>query len=182
VRHFKSAGPRFRDTGSAAPGTRMRLVIPVAVGVAVVITAAVMLLLFRAMDESGIDMAPVLFVALPLSVLSMAFVIFFIGRKLGGGGITIDTTTGEVVLRGKTGVGLGSLRLQRSEVREVVVDPKYKHHRGQTPHHVRIVSGRGSHTAASFHDPDTAREYGAELASLLSVSLRDNIGSAPAGG
>ncbi len=182
MKHFKSAGPRFRDTGSAAPGTRMRLVIPVAVGGAVVIAAGVFLLLFRVMDESGQDMTPLLFVALPISVLSIAFAMFFISRKLGGGGITIDTTTGEVVLRGKTGAGLGKLRLQRSDVREVVVDPRYKHHRGQTPHHVRIVSGRGSHTAAFFTDPDTAREYAAELASLLSVSLRDNIGASAAGG
>jgi len=178
MRHFKSAGRRFRDTGSAAPGTRLRLIVPVAVGGAVVMAAAFMLLIFRVTDQAGQDTAPILFVALPVSVLSMAFAIYFISRRMGGGGITIDTTTGEVVLRGKTGVGLGKLRLQRSEVREVVVDPTYDiHGKGQT-HNVRIVSARGRHRVAFFNDPDTAREYGAELASLLSVSLRDGTGAA----
>ena len=38
-----------------------------------------------------------------------------------------------------------------------------------------------SHIVAFFGDPDDAREYAAELASLLSVSLRDDIGATAEG-
>ncbi|MFO7950423.1 MAG: hypothetical protein R6U36_08655 [Candidatus Fermentibacteraceae bacterium] len=176
MRHFRADGRRFRDRETAGSGTQARTMMMVGVAGAIVITAAVFLFLLRTMDESGQDVAPVLFVALPLSVLSMAFAIFFINRQLGGGGIVIDTTTGEVSLRQKTGAGFGRVRLQQSEVREVRVSRQSGVYGRGATHPVRVLSQKGEHMVAFFGDPDTAREYAAELASLLSVSLRDDTG------
>ena len=177
MKHFKSDGQRFRDLGTAGSGTQARKLVVVGMAGAIVITAAVFLFLFRTMDESGQEIAPVLFVALPVSVLSMAFAIFFINRQLGSGGITIDTISGEVSLRQKAGTGFGRVRLQRSEVRELTVSRQSGVYGKGVTHPVRVLSQRGEHTVAFFADADTAREYAAELASLLSVSLRDNIGA-----
>lgn len=176
VKHLWSDGRRFRDRGTAGSGTQERTLVMVGVAGAVVITAAVFLLLLRTMDESGQDVAPVLFVALPFSVLSMAFAIFFINRQLGGGGIVIDTTSGEMTLRQKTGAGFGRVRLQRSEVREVRVLRQSGVYGREATHPVRVLSQWGEYVVAFFGDPDDAREYAAELVSLLSVSLRDETG------
>jgi len=182
MKHFRSDGRRFRNLGTAGSGARGRKLVLVGMAGAVVITAALLLFVFRTMEETGQNAAPVLFVALPVSVLSMAFAIFFVNRQLGGGEIVIDPTSGEVSFRQRMGGGFGRVRLQRSEVREVTVSRQSGAYGRGVTHPVRIISQRGEHMVALFPDPDTSREYAGELASLLSVSLRDNIGGAPAGG
>ena len=174
MRYFQARGNTFTDRGVAQPGTRAGRTAVLSVAVVVVGAAAFGIFFLRTWDESGMDVTPVIPFVAVLAVFVVSVAVFITRRHMGGGAVRIDMSTGMVSLRSVYGGGPSRVRLKRSELREVWVQRRSTG--SGFNHAVKVVSSRGEHMVAVIVDPDDAREYAAELASLLSVSLRDETG------
>ncbi|MFO8182591.1 MAG: hypothetical protein R6U39_00320, partial [Candidatus Aegiribacteria sp.] len=167
MKYFRSDGQRYRDVGVARPGSRARRTAVLSVG-AVVVGLAVFAVFFLAMiKEEGMNMMPVLLIIAAMSVFGIGFVVFLTRHHLGGGGVTIDMGTGRVELRDKTGSGFSRTRLERTDVREVIITRRTTD--SGIKFTVRIISSIGDHVVAILDEEGNAREFAGELASLLAV-------------
>jgi len=144
------------------------------VAAVVVGVAAFGIFFLRTWDESGMDVTPVIPFVAVLAIFIVAVAVFITRRHMGGGGVRIDMNTGVISLRSVYGGGPSRVRLKRSELQEVSVQRRNTD--SGFNHAVKVVSSGGQYVVAVIVDPDDAREYAAELASLLSVSLRDETG------
>lgn len=172
MKYFRSDGQFYRDVGVARPGSRARKTAVLSVG-AVVVGLAVFAVFFLAMiKEEGMNMMPVLLIIVAMSVFSIGVVVFLTRHHLGGGGVTIDMGTGRVELRDKTGSGFSRTRLERTDVREVIITRRTTD--SGIKFTVRIISNIGDHVVAILDEEGNAREFAGELASLLAVPLRDS--------
>ncbi len=177
MKYFLANRNTYTDKGVAQPGTRAGRTAIISVGAVVVGVAAMGIFFLRTADESGMDLTPIIPFVAVLSIFIVGAAVFITRRHLGGGAVRIDMNTGVVSLRSVYGGGFSRVRLERSELREVSVQRRSLD--SGFNHVVKVVSSRGEHMVAVIVDPDDAREYAAELASLLSVSLSDNTGGSP---
>lgn len=172
MKHFTAEGPLFKSVGIAGQGTSRRKVLLLGMGSFGFVFMAVLLFILRSAGAGSI-----VYVMVPLFVLSFGFSILVIGRTMGGGGLTVDTSTGEVSFRNSSGFGFGSMRLSRSDIRELVLH-SYAYNQGRnTSYRIMLSASRGNFSPSGFvfTDLNDAREAGSELASLLSVSFREDL-------
>jgi len=175
MRYFQARGNIYTDKGIAQPGTRAGRTAIISVAAVVVGVAAMGIFFLRTADESGMDVTPIIPFVAVLAIFAVGAAVFITRRHMGGGAVRIDMSTGVISLRSVYGGGPSRVRLKRSELREVSV--RRSSTRSGVNHPVKVVSSRGEHMVAVIVAPDDAREYAAELASLLSVSLRDETGA-----
>lgn len=170
MNHFREEGPVFKSVGTAGKGTVTRKVLLVSMGFFGFVFMAVILFVLKS-SEAG----PAVYAVVPFFILSFAFSIMVLRRTLGSGSITVDTSTGMVVVRNSSFYGFGSRKLQRSDI-EAIVIKRYSSN-SPTRFSVMLSTSQGSllPTGLSYNDAETAGEAGMELASLLSVSLREEI-------
>lgn len=172
MKYFKAQGNTYTDKGIAQRGTRAGRTAAISVAVVVVGGAAFGIFFLRSWDESGMDVTPIFPFVAVLVIFVVSVSIFITRRHMGGGTVQIDLNTGEVSLRSVYGGGSSRVRLNRSEVRKVSVDRRSTD--SGFNHAVEAVTARGAHLVTVIVDPDDAREYAVELASLLSVPLEDD--------
>ncbi|HPF32533.1 MAG TPA: hypothetical protein PK907_05890 [Candidatus Sabulitectum sp.] len=172
MKHFKEEGAVFRSVGAAGRGTSTRKVVLVSMGFFGFVFMAVILFVLRSSDAN-----PAVYAIVPIFILSFVFSIMVLGRTLGSGTITVDTSTGTVTVRNTAFCGFGSRKLQRSDIESVVLQG----YSSESTLRYRLMlhtSGEGLMTTGlTFRDTETAREAGMELASLLSVALREETSS-----
>lgn len=171
MKYFRSDGQHYRDVGVARPGSRARKTAVKSVAAVVAGAALFALIFLSVMKEADVDLMQVLLIIAAMSILSIGVVVFLTRHHLGGSGVSIDMATGGVELRDKTGSGFSRTKLERSDIREVVIARRETD--SGIKYTVRIVSSIGGHVAAILDEDGDAREFGGELASLLSVPLRD---------
>jgi hypothetical protein len=172
MKHFTAEGPLFKSVGIAGKGTSKRRVVLLGMGLFGFVFMTIVVFILRSEGAGQIA-----FVMVPIFVLSYAFSIMIIGRTMGGGGLTVDTSTGEVRFRNASGFGFGSLRVSRSDILELVLQGYACNQGRNTNYRIRLHTSRGSFLASgfSFTDLNEAREAGYELASLVSAPLREEL-------
>lgn len=177
MNHFKSDGQRFSSVGTARAGSLKRKIVLTGMVFSGFVTAAIVIIVIKSMGGSGQDTSIMLYTFIPVMFGSLVFSIFVIGRTMGRGGVTVNTATGEVTFRKASSMGFGSIRLQRSEIQELVLFRYSFNHGRNKGYRIKVITSRGQFvpTIMSYRDLDTAREAGRELASLLSVSFRENV-------
>lgn len=172
MKYFRSDGRRYRDVGVARPGSRARKTAVLSVGTVVVASVVFALFFLGVMKEEGRNMMPVFLIIAATSAVGIGVVIFITRHHLGGGGVSIDMGTGRVELRDKTGSGFSRTRLERTDIREVIITRRTTG--SGIKFTVRIISSIGSHVVAILDQDGNAREFAGELASLLAVPMRDD--------
>jgi hypothetical protein len=172
MKHFTAEGPLFKSVGIAGQGTSKRRVVLLSMGLFGFVFMTIVVFILRSEGAGQIA-----YVMVPVFVLSYAFSIMVIGRTMGGGGLTVDTTTGEVRFRNLSSFGFGSTRISRSDIQELVLH-SYSCNQGRnTNYRIRLCTASGNFHASGFQftDLNEAREAGYELASLVSVPLREDL-------
>jgi hypothetical protein len=172
MKHFKAEGPVFKSVGIAGKGTSTRRILLAGMGFFGFVFMAVILFVLKS-SETG----PAVYAVIPIFFISFVFSIMVLNRTMGSGGIAVDTTTGMVSLRTPSFYGFGGRKLQRSDIGDVVLQA----YSSDSATRYRVVlntsEGKLLPTGLSYNDAETAREAGTELASLLSVALREETSS-----
>ena len=177
MEHFKAEGPVFRSVGTAGAGTSRRKIVLISMTMFAFVFTATIVFLLTATEGSGTDAGPAIYSMVGIFILSFAFSIITISRMMGGGGLSVDTSTGEVSFRNASSFGFRITKVSRSDIQELVL-VSYSYNQGRnTSYRITLSTSRGNLVPVvfSFADLDTAREAAGELASLLSVSLRENL-------
>ncbi|MBD3278747.1 MAG: hypothetical protein GF388_10645 [Candidatus Aegiribacteria sp.] len=176
MKHFKSEGHIYSSVGAAGKGTMKRKIVLMGMTFSGFVTAAIVFFVVKSLESTGQDTSVMLYTFIPIMVLSMGFSILVIGRTMGQGGVKVDTATGTVSFRKASSMGFGSTKLHRSEIQELVLFMYSYNHGRSEGYRIKLITSKGQFvpTIMSYSDLDTAREAGRELASLLSVSFREN--------
>ncbi len=172
MKYFTAEGPLFKSVGIAGKGTSKRKVVLLGMGFFGFVFMAIVVFILRSEGAGQIA-----YVMVPIFVLSYAFSIMIIGRTMGGGGLTVDTSTGEVRFRNASGFGFGNTRVSRSDIQELVLHSYSYNQSRNTSYRIILRTSGGSFLPSgfSFTDLNEAREAGYELASLVSVQLREDL-------
>lgn len=177
MEHFKADGSIFRSVGVAGTGSSKRKMVVMSMAVFAFLITAVIVFVMTSAEGTGADAGPAIYPIVAIFILSFGFSIFVVGRTMGGGVLSVDTSTGEVSFRNASSMGFRSTKVSRSDIQELVLH-SYSYNQGRnTSYRVRFHTSIGDFIPAifSFTDLNTAREAAGELASLLSVSLRENL-------
>ena len=172
MKHFTAEGPLFKSVGIAGKGTSKRKVVLLSMALFGFVFMAIVVFLLKSSVENSM-----VYMMVPMFVLSFGFSILVIGRTMGAGGLTVDTSTGEVSFRKASGFGFGSTRISRSDIQELVLQ-SYTYNQGRnTSYRILLRTPGGNFVASgfSFTDLNDAREAGYELASLVSAPLREDL-------
>ena len=93
MKHFKAEGPLFKSVGKAGTGTSKRKIVLVSMGLFGFVFMGILVFLLGASSEAD----SIINTMIPVFVISFAFSIIVIGRTMGGGGLTVDTTSGTII-------------------------------------------------------------------------------------